>query len=296
MKKHLLLLLLLALCACQSHFTAITPADLDNKNVEPTVGADLLSLKGVSAEAVDQDVVVTAHGYTATPYENKAILDHLTARGLLGSRVMLGAHGTDIEEFEKSTWRDWQKPLESELDLLEALGYQHLNVLTTSTGGPLLLELLSRKSYPHLEKIVMVAPLLEFSNKTFQFVNAVKFLGIRSLPNDLKGHAVGNWYHERPLTTLSQLSSLSALMRQKLDKGLPLPPQVEVLIIQSRNDGTVDPISAALLAQGLKAKLKIRIVDSSLHIPTAPYPDWKPADYLLKDQLFSEITNFLDRP
>lgn len=289
-------LLLTTATACQSSFTAFTPQDLDSGQVKPSVGADLLSAKAPpDAAAKDVPVVVTAHGYGATSYENKAILDYLTAAPyqLLGSRVMLGAHGTNVYEFEKSSWQDWQKPLETELDQLESLGYKHINVLTTSTGGSLMLELLSRKRFAHLEKLVMVAPLVSFSNKTFQFAELIKLLGIRSIPGELQGHAVGNWYRERPVTTLVQLSNLTNLVRQRLEAGLILPTELQVMIVQSNQDGTVDPVSAGLLAQGLKGgALKIRVVSSKQHVPTAPYPDWAEADYTLQKQLFTEIGQF----
>lgn len=295
LSKVILLSLSLLLLACQSSFTALTPADLDNPGVDPQVGPDLLSAKGAPTAAQAQSLaIVTTHGYTATPYENKALLDFLTTtpQNHLGSRVMLGAHGEDVEIFERSSWQDWQKPLEAELDKLEALGYQQIALVTTSTGGTLALELLARKNYPHLKKLVLVAPLVVTANKALQFADLVKLIGIRSMPTDLQGHAVGNWYRERPVTTLIQLNQICARVRGQLEQGISLPG-IKTLIIQSDQDGTVDPLSSAMVARGISQDVKLRVISSNQHLPTSPYPDWKPEDYTLKDQLFNEIADFI---
>lgn len=293
--RVILLSLSLLLLSCQSSFTALTPADLDRPGVNPQVGPDLLSAKGAPTAVQAQSLaIVTTHGYTATPYENKALLDFLTTapQNHLGSRVMLGAHGEDVEIFERSSWQDWQKPLEAELDKLEALGYQQIALVTTSTGGTLALELLARKNYPHLKKLVLVAPLVVTSNKALQFADLIKLIGIRSMPTDLQGHAIGNWYRERPVTTLIQLNQICARVRGLLEQGISLP-EIKTLIIQSDRDGTVDPLSSAMVARGISQDVKLRVVSSNQHLPTSPYPDWKPEDHTLKDQLFTEIADFI---
>lgn len=294
--KYFLFLVIFFNYSCEYRFTAIKPEDLDNKNIFPKVGADLLSVKGKpSPEEQNKLVVVSVHGFTATPYENKFLLDYLTKKdgNILTSRVMLGGHGTDVEDFENSTWKDWQKPLEDELDKLNLLGYKNVSVITTSTGGTLLLEILSRKNYQNLKKVVMIAPLLIFSNKTMQFVDLVKSLGIRSMPNDLEEESVGNWYRERPLNSLSQLNQLTLKVRDLLEKGVKISDDTEFQIIQSLAENTVDPLSTVLIRYGLTAKTEVLFFDSKRHIPIVPFNDFTEKDRKTMDEIYQGVYRFI---
>jgi len=68
--KYFSALILFLNTSCEYRFTAIKPEDLDNKNISPKVGADLLSAKGKpSPEEQKKLVIVSVHGFTATPYE-----------------------------------------------------------------------------------------------------------------------------------------------------------------------------------------------------------------------------------
>jgi carboxylesterase len=58
-------------------------------------------------------------------------------------QVLLDGHGRDYESFKASTWQDWSSSIKREYEKLEALGYTKISIVGSSTGGTLLLELVS---------------------------------------------------------------------------------------------------------------------------------------------------------
>src|SRR5690606_19402656 len=85
---------------------------LDGNTVRDT--ADLVSqrLPSPDSATLAKPVIIAAHGFTASTYEWEEFQRYAEADGrVLVSRVLLGRHGTDIEDFEAGTWRDWGRPI-----------------------------------------------------------------------------------------------------------------------------------------------------------------------------------------
>ena len=60
------------------------------------------------------------------------------------SQVLLGAHGRDYADFKNGTWEQWQFPIVEEYNKLSALGYENINIAASSTGCPLVLDMLQK--------------------------------------------------------------------------------------------------------------------------------------------------------
>lgn len=275
-------------------FAHTDPRDVDLPGNPPRVGPALLSEQGPPADP-DQPVVVTAHGFAATPFENHYLLDWLCARGFKGSRVMLGAHGESVEAFRKASWRDWQHPLEGELRRLSKLGYRDLSAVTTSTGGTLLLELLSRSHFPALKRLVLIAPIVEPYDRQLRLSSLARRSGVvPSILNTFDEEYIGCWYRELPLSAVEQLDQLTRKVRSQLQQGLKLPSELQILIVQSRREVVVDRRSAFLVSDGLcQNHVELLMLDSHWHLPVLPRSDAR--EEALKDWVYARVLEFLQR-
>lgn len=244
-----------------------------------------------------QLVVVAAHGYTATTYEIHPVAEYLRSQGMLVSEVLLGAHGTNIQDFAKSTWRTWQAPMVAEYNNLKTKGYQNIAILGTSTGGTLWLEALSSGALsPVPKRIVLVAPLIEYQNKLASYAGLLDMLGYRYIDTNPTGGSVGHWYRFRPASTVSSLVELTEIVKSRLKAGIPVPNDTKTLIIQSNGDTTVNPVSADIVRAGLTGVTLDR-VHSDRHIPIWP-TDVGPTplnadEQTLRAQLFQTIAQHL---
>lgn len=280
-------------------FIHTKPDDIDHPDVLPRIGPDLLSFKSPpEPEARDKTVIVTAHGFAATPFENYFLVDWICQQSgqYLGSRVMLGGHGESTEAFAKARWRDWQAPLELELRRLHKLGYRNQVVFATSTGATLLLELLSRTHFPSIKKLVLVAPIIEPYDKLMRVATLARHSQlVPSLANTFTDEWIGCWYRELPLTAIEQLDRLTRKVRTLLRQGLKLPSDLQILIVQSRREVVVDRRSAFTIIDGLvQNHVELLFLDSHWHLPILPRPD-DSREEALKQWVFSRIFDFLER-
>jgi carboxylesterase len=80
----------------------------------------------------------------------------------------------------------------------------------------------------------------------------------------------GYWYKYRPYQALEHLNNITQLMRKRLEDGITLPDNVTLTVYKAKKDGSADPVSAALLYNGIKNKenLKVSVINSELHVFT----------------------------
>lgn len=283
----------------EAGFRFTQPGDIDHPHIPPRIGPELLSDKGpADSQTANQTVLVSAHGFAATPFENYFLLEWLKAQSAeyISSRVMLGCHGESAAAFRQGTWQDWQAPLEAELRKLQQLGYQKQVVITTSTGATLLLELLSRCHFPAIQKLVLVAPLVEPYERLMRLAGlAKKSRLIPSVPNTFDESWIGCWYRELPLSSIEQLDLLTRKVRNLLRRGLKLPTGLQILIVQSRHEVVVDRRSAFMIADGLRQNhIELLMLDSHWHLPILPR-EREPREDAIKDWVYSRILDFLQR-
>lgn len=280
-------------------FPHTQPGDIDHPDVPPRVGPRLLSAQGRPSPADgEKTVLLTAHGFAATPFENHYLLDWLLQQSpdCLGSRVMLGGHGESADAFRRATWQDWQAPLETELRALHQLGYQKQVAITTSTGGTLLLELLSRQHFPALKKLVLVAPLVEPVDKVMRLAGLGRRSGlIGSVRNTFDEDWIGCWYRELPIQAIEQLDIVTRKLRELLRRGLRLPSDLQILIVQSRREVIVDRRSAYLITDGLiHNHVELLMLDSHWHLLILPRRE-EPREEAIKNWVYGRIEEFLQR-
>lgn len=308
MQRLVVGLLTLALAGCGS-FYALLPGhlspsyeiragDLDS-GAHPAHSILVSQLAAPDAASKSLPVAVLAHGFGATPYETSLIADQLHASGMLVSQVLLGGHGTSVEDFEKATWKTWEAPVIAEYRALRALGYTHVMIVGTSTGCPLWLDgIQSGQVTPVPSRIVMVSPMIEVSNKLMGYTGVLGWLGVKAKVLDATGTTMGNWYNNWPATAITSLLDLSEITKARLAAGITLPTATRVLVLQSEIDPTVDPRGAEMVREGLKgATVTVEMLKSTLHVPVRPDGidgvNYTPDQAALRSKLLQEIATFL---
>lgn len=268
--------------------------DLDNLP-EPHYKEDLISNISNFSELKNKKVIVTIHGFSGTPRENEKTINFIKSKSdeYVFSQVMLGSHGY-INQFRNSTWKDWQITIEKELDFLYNNGFKNIKIIAHSTGATLLMELLNRKKYSNISSIVLVAPIVVTYNKSMKFIKIFYHTNIiKSIANDIDELQTGHWFKELPVSALYQLNDLTIHTKNNLKKGINLSDNIKLLIIQSKNDKIVDPISIEFWKKGIKAKnFETMMVDSKYHLVVVDRPKNDEAEIV--DMVIEKIYNFIN--
>ena len=257
----------------------------------------LLSVANPSPTIEDKStpVFIAVHGFTATTFEWLEFKNFVKNNGnALISVVLLGGHGRDYSDFKKATWEDWQAPIIKEYNDLRNLGFTNISLIGSSTGCPLLLEAISanKLNTDVLKNVIFIDPIIVPSTKTLALISAVgPALGYSA--STMEQGENGFWYKYRPYQALEQLNTITQLMRKKLEDGITLPDNVSLTVYKAKKDGAADPISAALLYNGIKnkEKLKVTIINSELHVFTRLKGRnvITPEDIELQNNIFKEI-------
>jgi carboxylesterase len=234
----------------------------------------LLSVANPSPTVLDKSkpVFIAVHGFTATTFEWLEFKNFVKNNGnALISVVLLGGHGRDYSDFKKATWEDWQAPIITEYNALRALGYTNISLIGSSTGCPLILDALSAEKLNTdvLKNVIFIDPIIVPSTKILTLISGVgPALGYSE--SSMEKGENGFWYRFRPYQALVQLNTITQLMRKKLEDGISLPNNVSLTVYKTKKDDAADPISAALLYNGItnKENLKVTIINSELHVFT----------------------------
>jgi len=281
MKTILSLLVIAALTVACSSEPDITKSMLDSGTFfDPSLYKPELYLvskaipKPTPAQAA-RPVIIAGHGYTASTFEWDELRAFLGNRpDVYLSQVLLGGHGRSYDDFKKSTWRDWQTAITNEYDALLKAGYLNISLLTSSTSGALVIELVSsgyfaNKTAPR--NLLLIDPIVIPSGK---LLSVVKAIGTMLGYFDSKQPALEDqyWYHFRPQETVQQLQSLLTVVRKDLEKGVRLPANCKLKVYKSIKDPTADGISAVLIYKGIKSTdgqpIAVDMIDSDLHVYT----------------------------
>ena len=248
----------------------------------------------------ERPVIICAHGYTACTYEWQEFREFARNDGrIYTSLVLLGGHGRSIEEFDGTTWEDWQKPIMDEYDSLVNQGYTRIGLAGSSTGGTLLIEYLSRGAFNDKEvipqEIFMVDPIVIPTAKILKLVSVLgPILGnspVELETDEQKRH----WYTNRPTSTLDELNELIELVQGKLEDGFSLPKGAKAKCYKAEKDDLADPVSALLIYKGMtdadKNKIDVEMMDTDLHVFThlESRTETSHADTLLQVRVFEEM-------
>lgn len=240
----------------------------------------------------NKPVIITCHGYTATTFEWQEFKDYVDTNKVLVSSVLLGGHGRGYQTFKEATWLDWQQSIKDEIEALENLGYTNINIVGSSTGGALILDLLSEGYFNNhtINELLMVDPIVNPSNK---MIGMVHYIGpmVGYLEMDDTDEERPYWYHYRPQETIRELHKLILKVRRDLAKGIDLPEDSRLKVYKASQDESADPVSAVLINKGIDGS-EIEMIESNLHVMTRiehRTPEASSKDYENQQMIFDEM-------
>lgn len=221
-------------------------------------------------------VLIAAHGYSASTFEWDELRKYADSvkSGILISQVLLGGHGKTYDDFKNSTWRDWQASILLEYKKLVQAGYTNISFIGSSTGCPLILNLLYENTLSQIppNQIILIDPIIIPSNKILSLAGIVgPMIGYTSVDFDSELERK-HWYHYRPQETLQELLDIITVVRKELESGIALPPLTDLSIYKSKHDEVADRISGILIYNGIESNTmnskEIDMVNSHIHVMT----------------------------
>lgn len=223
-----------------------------------------------SAADLQKKVVITVHGFSASNFEWLDFNSWAKSKtDVVVSRVLLGGHGRNYVDFQKASWGDWQQPIIDEYNKLVAMGYVNVSLAGSSTGCPLILDLIeaNKINTTPLKNIFLVDPIIIPSNKILPLAPIIGGWAVEYTTTELNAAENGYWYKYRPHQALKQLDKLTRHLRKKLEKGIDLPAGTSLVVFKSTKDDAADPASAALIKKGIIGAT-IKMIESNLHVFT----------------------------
>ena len=264
----------------------------------------LVSTRIMPEEELDytKPVIICAHGFSASTYAWWEFRDYAEAtNNVLVSLVLLGGHGSSIEEFKETTWEDWGKPIMNEYNSLVELGYKNISIAGSSTGATLIMESLASGDFANMQapnQLYFIDPFIvptstKLKNIKF-FSNFIKYSEDESRTLEEKKH----WYTNRPVESLFELKEISDLVRTILDTdGIILPAGTQLTTYKVKEDIKASAEGVIYIEKGIRDsqgnKTTINMMDSDKHVFTRgnARDEWDEADKELQIKIFNEIIN-----
>jgi carboxylesterase len=192
------------------------------------------------------------HGFKGSPGQMRYLGEFLHREGgYTISGILLPGHGSSEDKMEESDWEDWLNSARKEYEGL-AQDYDKVYVVGLSMGG--LLSLILAEEYK-LDRVISIASPMKIFDKLAYFTPVLRYF--KRFKGDKQGliQSVEDeydvYYNSTPLATVPSLLKLMKMAKDNLFKV-----SAPILIIQSRDDETVKPISAEIIYQGVSSQDK----------------------------------------
>lgn len=216
-----------------------------------------------------EHAVLLIHGFTGTPANLRPLGERLHQAGYTVQAVLLPGHGTSIEDMiargRAAAWRG--AAVEAYQSLVRR--YATVSVMGLSMGGTLSLILAEQEPAPAC--LVTFAAAMRLQNR-LSFLSPLlgRFIPVfrESVPRQrkevdfLREYDIG--YADTPVRCVSELRKLIREAQGNLGR-ITCP----TLIVQSRADPTVQPVSAQLIFDGIHSgKKSLLWLEESGHVVT----------------------------
>ncbi len=214
--------------------------------------------------------VLLIHGFTASPAEMRPLGEFLSENGLDVYGVRLKGHGTSPCDLDSRTSKDWYQAMLRGWEALDRT-CDDVFLVGFSMGGNLALMLAEEKGNEVAGLVTISAP-LRIHNRNIRFaglVNQVNRLvaglpyldGIKRFKQSDPEHPEIN-YLNIPISARGEFKKLM----EDTEKCLP-EVYAPALVIQGKEDPTVDPVSAGMILKKLSSpRKKMLMVDADRHV------------------------------
>lgn len=213
-------------------------------------------------------ICLLVHGFSGSPSEMRPLGEYLRTKGYGVSAPLLAGHGTKPEKMILTGWPNWYDSVESEyLRLLEKYPQRKIVPMGLSMGGTLVLHLAYNYRF---QGIVVLSPGFNLRSKKAYLAPVLQYFKDyepRSISDEAKTMREINkqfYYEKTPIKSVaSQLSLLKKVKKEITHIKDPL------LIIQSKNDGTLNPKGAKKIYDNVSSQIKKLVwLEQSGHIIT----------------------------
>ncbi len=209
--------------------------------------------------------VLVLHGFTGNPQSMRPLAEACARAGFTVAMPLLPGHGTAVEDMLPTRWADWSAAAETELAALAARCEQ-VAVTGLSMGGTLTCWL--AEHHPEIAAIAVVNPLIQGPDDDFrQGISALLDSGTEvfdAIGSDIKKEgAVEAAYPGTPLAAALSLFAGADLVREDLGQ-IHCP----TLLLSSREDHVVEPISGEVLAERVFGPIERIHLENSFHVAT----------------------------
>jgi carboxylesterase len=207
------------------------------------------------------------HGFTSTPAELRLIGEGLARVGYTTNGILLAGHGTQPEDLLPVTYEDWIESAQQGINQLKK-SCKKIIVIGHSMGGLLALQMAARNK---IDGVVTIAAALKPANRKaywawlFKYFQTYTSLPGKEWPPEQQQYLLHYPYF--PVASVAELQRLAAHTRGIL-------PQIttDILIVQTKDDTTVRPESAEIIAQRISSKRKecLWLEEGTHSVPVVP--------------------------
>jgi esterase/lipase len=248
---------------CQKKYDEINREETAARSGEPF----FLTPMGYSVPKVG---VLLIHGFTASPAEMRPLGEFLYDQGCFVYGVRLKGHGTSPCDLDLRSLHDWRRSLRRGYEVIKR-SCEKLFVVGFSMGGCLGL-MLGEEKGNEIDGVVSISTPLRIRNKNIIFANLIDQANrlVAALPyldgikrfKKLDPENPGINYQNIPISALKEFKNVMEYTEKCLEEVYN-----PVLIIQGRNDPTVDPVSAELILKRVaSAEKKLTWVEADNHV------------------------------
>jgi carboxylesterase len=212
--------------------------------------------------------VLVLHGFTGNPFSMRPVAQALAATGLTVDLPLLPGHGTSLEDMVPTRWADWSGAADAAYRSLAAR-CDSVMVTGLSMGGALTCWL--AEQHPEIAGIAVVNPLIDPPPEEYRdLIRQLLADGMETadgIGSDIaKEGAEELSYPGSPLAAaLSLFEGVDTVHAGLAEIRCP------TLLLSSREDHVVDPVSGDVLAASVSGPLERVFLERSYHVATL---DW----------------------
>ncbi len=229
---------------CEQYIRSVRSLSYQGAKLEQAIEMSLpFELKPTSTAPYKKGMLMT-HGFLSSPYLMRSLAQNFAEANFLVRAVLLPGHGTQYQDLDNYTWKDWLATLKFGYDSL-AKDCEEIYLCGFSIGATLSLLFALRtlaQSNCKIKKLILIAPCFGINPiaKTFPFLTRKKLS--RFLPKlfctQAEAEHLGS-YTQFSIKSVAQITELIGILKKELKpyqkEQLPLP----VLISASHEDATV---------------------------------------------------------
>ncbi len=228
---------------------------------------------------VDENGIVTCHGFTGYPEEVAIIGEAFVEEGFVWRNIVLPGHTTDERALRKTTWRDWTGEVMRTIDELASNVEGAVVMSGLSLGG--LLTLYAAEHNANLRAIVpLAAPIKVFQWYHRILANILPGFWVKNSDDIMDSDAmeIHRSYPRFHTDSAKQVNALAVDVRKDLS-SIAIP----ALIVHGLHDNSVSPTNATAIFNEISSEMKELLwAENSAHVLTRDYDKQMIVDAALK--------------